>query len=187
TAWNSGHSTLVTAILSLGNLTVSAAQTSPNPGPAYKMTQDLALAEVRSTVQLGGATVSMRSYTADSDNTFVTELSSPAGSPTVTGTFTLSGGKTVELATVFRSDARQGGGGPSAATLAGRATSAVNAMTTADVTNLRDGHRAFWKNFWLQSFIQTNDATMNAYWYGSLYAMGSASRPGKVQIGRAHV
>ena len=47
TAWNSGHSTLVTAILSLGNLTVSAAQTSPNPGPAYKMTQDLALAEVR--------------------------------------------------------------------------------------------------------------------------------------------
>ena len=250
TAWNSGHSTLVTAILSLGNLTVSAAQTSPNPGPAYKMTQDLALAEVRSTVQLGGATVSMRSYTADSDNTFVTELSSPAGSPTVTlnvalalpgpdshttypttvagsggtivatrhnnlkgssdfqsaaaiavrpvgvgfastktsgstvtGTFTLSGGKTVELATVFRSDARQGGGGPSAATLAGRATSAVNAMTTADVTNLRDGHRAFWKNFWLQSFIQTGDATMNAYWYGSLYAMGSASRPGKVLAG----
>src|SRR5439155_26422910 len=80
----SGHSRLVTAILSLGNLTVSAAQTSPNPGPAYKMTQDLALAEVRSTVQLGAATVSMRSYTADSDNTFVTELSSPAGSPTVT-------------------------------------------------------------------------------------------------------
>src|SRR5438045_7676626 len=73
-AWNSGHSTLVTAILSLGNLTVSAAQTSPNPGPAYKMTQDLALAEVRSTVQLGGATVSMPSYTADSHNTFVTEL-----------------------------------------------------------------------------------------------------------------
>jgi Glycosyl hydrolase family 95 catalytic domain/Glycoside hydrolase family 95, C-terminal domain len=81
---------------------------------------------------------------------------------------------------VFHSNARQGSGGPSASTLAGRATSAVNGLTTTDMTDLRNGHRDFWKNFWLQSFIQTNDPTMNAYWYGSLYAMGSASRPGKV-------
>ncbi len=247
TAWNSGHSTLVTAILSLGSLTISSPQTSPNPGPVYRMTQDILNAEVRSTVQLGGATVSMRSYTADSDNTVVTELSSPAGSPTVTlnvalglpgpdshttypttvggsggtifatrhnnlrgsgdfqsaagiavrpvgvgfastrtngstatGTFSLRGGSTVALATVFRSDARQGGGGPSASTLASRATSAVNALSPSGVAGLLAGHRNFWKNFWLTSFIQTNDPTMNAYWYGALYAMGSASRPGKV-------
>jgi len=250
TAWNSGHSTLVTAILSLGSLTISSPTASPNPGPAYQMTQDILGAEVRSTVQLGGATVTMRSYTADSDNTFVTELSSPSGSPsvtlnvalglpgpdshtnypttvsgsggtivatrhnnlkggsdfqseaaiavrpvgvgfastktsgsTVTGTFSLGGGSTVQLATVFRSDARQGSGGPSASTLAGRATSAVNALSNADVANLLSGHRDFWKNYWLKAFIQTNDATMNAYWYGALYAMGSASRPGKVLAG----
>jgi hypothetical protein len=250
TAWNSGHSTLVTAILSLGSLTISSPTTSPNPGPVYKMTQDVLNAEVRSSVQLGGATVSMRSYTADSDNVFVTELSSPSGSPSVTlnvalglpgpdshttypttvggsggtivatrhnnlrgsgdfqseaaiavrpvgtgfastktsgstatGTFTLGGGSTVQLATVFRGDARQGGGGPSASALAGRATSAVNALTITDVANLLSNHRDFWKNFWLKSYVQTNDATMNAYWYGALYAMGSASRPGKVLPG----
>jgi hypothetical protein len=250
TAWNAGHSTLVTAILSLGSLTITSPTTSPNPGPVYKMTQDILNAEVRSTVQLGGATVSMRSYTADSDNVFVTELSTPSGSPsvtlnvalglpgpdshttypttvngsggtivatrhnnlkgsgdfqseaaiavrpvgvgfastktsgsTVTGTFTLTGGSTVRLATVFRGDARQGGGGPSASTLAGRATSAVGGLSTTDVANLLAGHRDFWKNFWLRSYVQTNDSTMNAYWYGALYAMGSAARPGKVLPG----
>src|SRR5438067_319204 len=55
----------------------------PRPAGVYRMTQDLVNAEVRSTVKLGGATVTMRSYTADSDNTFVTELSTPAGSPSV--------------------------------------------------------------------------------------------------------
>ena len=247
TAWNSGHSQLVPAILSAGNLTISSPQASSNPGPAYGMTQDILNAEVRSTVQLGGATVSMRSYTADSDNTFITELSSPAGSPdvtlnvglalpppdthttypttvsaaggtivatrhnnmlssgdvqsevgmavrpvgsgfaststsgsTATGTFPLAGGSTVELATVFRSDARQGASGPSASALAGQATSAVNALSATDVANLLAAHRQWWKNFWLQSYVQTNDPTMNAYWYGSLYTMGSASRSGKV-------
>jgi len=247
TAWNSGHQTLVTAILSLGSLTVSSSQTSPSPASVYSMTQDILNAEVRSRVQLGNTNVSMRSYTADSDNTFITELSSPAGSPsvtlnvtlglpgpdshttypttvgasngtivatrhnnlrgssdfqsaaaiavrpvgvgfsgtstsgsTVTGRFTLAGGSTVALATVFRSDARQGGGGPSASTLAGRATSAVNGLTTSAVASLLSNHRNFWKNYWLKSFIQTNDATMNAYWYGALYALGSAQRAGKV-------
>jgi hypothetical protein len=250
TAWNSGHSQLVPAILSAGNLTISSPKASSNPGPAYGMTQDILDAEVRSTVQLGGVTVSMRSYTADSDNDFITELSSPAGSPSVTldvalalpgpdshttypttvaatggtivatrhnnlkgssdfqsevaiavrpvgtgfaststsgstatGTLTLAGGSTVELATVFRSDARQGSGGPSASALAGKATSAIDGLSTADVATLLAAHRQWWKNFWLQSYVQTNDPTMNAYWYGALYAMGSASRPGKVLAG----
>ena len=250
TAWDERNSELRIAILSLGNLTISSPQPSPNPGPAYRMTQDLLNAEVRSTVQLGGATVAMRSYTADSDNTFITELASPAGSPTVTvdidlalpgkdshttypttvgaaggtiwvtrhnnlsgaadfqsaaavavrpvgtgftgtgtsgshatGRFTLAGGSTVQLATVFRSDARQGGGGPNAATLAQRATSAVNALRDADVAALLAGHRAWWKAFWLKSIVQLNEPTLMAYWYGALYVMGAASRPGKVVPG----
>ncbi|OLE23133.1 MAG: hypothetical protein AUG44_22910 [Actinobacteria bacterium 13_1_20CM_3_71_11] len=250
TAWNSGHSTLVPAILSLGSLTVSSSQASPNPGPVYSMTQDILNAEVRSRVQLGSASVDMRSYVAGTNGDVITELSTPSGSPsvtlnitlglpgpdshttypttvgqsggtifatrhnnlkgssdfqsevgiavrpvgvgfskastsgsTVTGSFTLAGGSTVELATVFRGDARQGGGGPSASSLAGSATSAVNAMTTSGVASELTGHRAFWKNYWLKSYVQTGDSTMNAYWYGSLYAMGSASQPGHVLAG----
>jgi hypothetical protein len=247
TAWNSGHSQLVTAILSLGSLNISSPTASANPGPVYRMTQDILDAEVRSTVQLGNATVTMRSYTADSDNTFVTELSNAAGSPavtldvalampskdahtnypttvsgtggtivatrrnnltgandfhaeaaiavrpvgvgfsstrtsgnTVTGRFTLNGGSTVQLASVFRSDARAGGGAPSPATLAGNATGAVNALTNAGVASLLANHRAWWKDYWLKSVIQVNDPTTMAYWYGALYAMGSAARQGKV-------
>jgi glycosyl hydrolase family 95 len=250
TAWNSGHSQLVPAILSLGNLAISSSQTSPNPGPVYSMTQDILNAEVRSRVQLGSANVNMRSYVAGPNGDVITELSTPSGSPsvslsitltlpppdthttypttvgqsggtifatrhnnlkgssdfqsevaiavrpvgvgfssastsgnTVTGKFTLAGGSTVELATVFRGDARQGGGGPSASSLAGTATSAVNAMTAAGIASELASHRSFWKNFWLKSYVQTNDATMNAYWYGSLYAMGSASQPGHVLAG----
>jgi hypothetical protein len=250
TAWDARNNELRPAILSLGNLTISSSASSSNPAAAYRMTQDLLNAEVRSTVKLGGATVTMRSYTADSDNTFVTELSSPSGSPSVpitvdlalpgpdshttypttvggsggtiwvtrrnnltrasdlqsaaaiavrpvgvgfsststsgsraTGRFTLGGGKTVQLATVFRSDARAGSGGPSAATLAGQARTAVNGLTGAAVTALRDGHRAWWKNFWLKSIVQLNDPTMMAYWYGALYVMGAASRPGKIVPG----
>jgi hypothetical protein len=246
TAWNSGHAQLVPAILSLGNLSISSSASSPNPSSVYSMTQDILNSEVRSKVQMGTATVNMRSYVAGPNGDFVTELSTASGSPsvtlnvvlslpgpdshttypttvgqtggtiyatrhnnlkgstdvqsevgiavrpvgtastsgsTVTGHLTLAGGSTVELATVFRGDIRQGSGGPSASTLAGTARTAVNAFTTASVASELSSHRAFWKNFWLKSFVQTGDPTMNAYWYGSLYAMGSASQPGHTLAG----
>jgi hypothetical protein len=215
------------------------------------MTQDIAGAEVRSTVQLGGATVTMRSFTSDTDNTFITELSSPAGSPSVpitvdlalpgpdahttypttvgaaggtiwatrhnnltgaadfqsavaiavrpvgrtgftgtgtsgsraTGRFTLRGGSTVQLATAFRSDARVGRGGPTASGLAGQARGVVDGLTDAAVARLLADHRAWWRAFWLKSIVDLGDPTMMAYWYGALYVMGAASRPGKIAPG----
>src|SRR5579859_5171355 len=54
-AWAARHSAMGPAILSLGNLTISSPTPSPNPGPVYHMTQDILNAEVRSTIQLGGA------------------------------------------------------------------------------------------------------------------------------------
>jgi len=102
---------------------------------------------------------------------------------TATGTFTLKGGSTAQLATVFRTDARAGKGGPSVSTLAGQASGKADGLTDPDMAALLAGHRAWWKNFWLKSLIQTGDATTNGYWYGSLYATGSASRPGKVLAG----
>lgn len=52
-------------------------------GPSYLMEQDILNAEVRTTMRLGGAVVHMRSWTADSENTFVTEFTNPDG-PAVT-------------------------------------------------------------------------------------------------------
>ena len=47
------------------------------------MTQDILNAEVRSRVQLGAANVNMRSYVAGTNGDFITELSTPSGSPSV--------------------------------------------------------------------------------------------------------
>src|SRR5262249_39047004 len=152
--------------------------------------------------------VTMRSYTADCDDVFITELSSPDGSPSVTinidlampapdthttypttvgaangtivatrrnnltgasdfhseaaiavrtvghgfdstsptgstatGSFTLDGGSTVQLATLFRSDARAGGGAPSADALASQATTDVESLTDGDIAAVLSSHR----------------------------------------------
>ncbi|MGP3938436.1 hypothetical protein [Streptomyces sp. 6N106] len=42
----------------------------------------------------------------------------------------------------------------------------------------RDRHRDWWKRFWLKSYIDTGDATLNKFYYGALYALGAASREG---------
>ena len=71
------------AILTLGTLTIRSGTASVDPGSVYRMEQDVLNAEVRSTVRLGSTTVQMRSYTADSEDAFITELSSAPGSSAV--------------------------------------------------------------------------------------------------------
>src|SRR5262249_42024565 len=79
----SGKGSFQGSILSLGWLTIRSPSPSPDPDPAYRMVQDILHAEVVTAAQLGGAIVTMRSWTADGDDVFVTELSRPAGSPAV--------------------------------------------------------------------------------------------------------
>jgi hypothetical protein len=78
------------SVLSLGKLTISSKTASTDPNAVYRMEQDILNAEVRSTLRLGDTIVSARSWTADGDNVFVTELSSAAGSPPVAITVDLA-------------------------------------------------------------------------------------------------
>src|SRR5262249_36958126 len=61
-----------------------------NPSGVYKMVEDILDAEVDTTMALGAATVTMRSWTADTDNVFVTEFSTPAASSDVVLTIDLA-------------------------------------------------------------------------------------------------
>jgi hypothetical protein len=239
---NPGRNRLEDSIISLGGLTLSSPTPSVDPAPVYRMEQDILNAEVRTTMRLGTTVVSMRSWTADSDNVFVTELSSAGGSDPVTigadlalpttpifpatagvtdgalwvtretnlvaanqyharaaialrlqgaafespasgpddasASFVLQPGRVVRLVTVFRSDGRIGLAGPAATALRDAALAAP-AEVTGDgdrVENLLQGHRAWWKRYWLRSFVHVNDSVLEDYYYGALYVMGSASR-----------
>jgi hypothetical protein len=268
THWNDGHKAPEVSILSFGSLTISspaAAQQAnfPEAGgiSTYRMDQDILHAEVTTTVRMDGRPVHMRSWLADCDNVFVTQIwaegtggdplerSMPialhlampepdaaphmtvpaaAGSengvlwvsrennlqgandykargaiavhllgasltdivPTgsnVTGTFTLKDNEPVEIITVFESDARIGqseapgkSAGPSMADLAHKAVAHVQRIGASDVRTLEAAHLSWWKNFWLRSFVDLHDPVLDNYYYGSLYVLGSSSRPGKL-------
>ncbi|WBB62453.1 discoidin domain-containing protein [Streptomyces sp. WMMC500] len=73
-------------------------------------------------------------------------------------------------------------------------TTPVSAFTDQAVERVRDiggkgidaeraAHRDWWKRYWLKSYVDTGDATLNKYYYGALYAVGSASRAGNVPPG----
>jgi hypothetical protein len=81
THWNVGHNAPEVSILSFGTLTVSSPSSAPLVNfpesggiQVYSMDQDILHAEVSSTVQMGGRAVHMRSWTADGENVFVTEI-----------------------------------------------------------------------------------------------------------------
>lgn len=67
-------------ILSVGGMTFRSAAAANDPASVYRMTQDIQNAEVRTTMRFGNSTVNMTSWTADSDDVFVTELSLAEGS-----------------------------------------------------------------------------------------------------------
>jgi hypothetical protein len=250
-AWDAGHMALGSSILSLGTLSISSTAPGANPNGVYRMVQDILNAEVDTTMALGAATVTMRSWTADTDNVFVTELSTPPGSSDVvltvdlamppvndghatypatagtsagaawvtrennltgagdfksraaialalvgaslsgatagavdaSGTLTLKGGTTATLVAVVRSDARIGLAGSTADSLKTDALTKATSITASDVDAMRSSHRGFWKDFWLQSYVQVSDAALDAYYYGALYALGCAARSGKTPPG----
>jgi hypothetical protein len=264
-AWAPSHNVLINSLLSMGTLTVSSPMPSANPASAYQMVEDILNAEVRTTMQLGASKVTMRSWTADSGNIFVTELSVPAGGapatiqidlgmpPTdvavqhttypfsvgasgavlwatrsnnatvidtpgniggsadpmdyetrvgvavaaigstltsvnvgaadVSGLVTVNPGATVPIVTVFENDTRIGPSGPSPSALQSMAVAKVSALAQGDVDALRVEHRTWWKNFWLESYVRLGDPVLEAFYYGALYAVGSASRAGHVPPG----
>ena len=53
--------------------------------------------------------------------------------------------------------------------------SAVQAMTEANLADISAENRAWWKGFWLRSFVRLGD-DVQKYWYNHLYLIGSAAR-----------
>ncbi|WP_433516595.1 discoidin domain-containing protein [Nonomuraea sp. CA-143628] len=91
--------------------------------------------------------------------------------------FELAPGRPVRLVTSL-----QGNGGYANLTpLADFITKAVNRagqVDGRDLDRVQSTHRDWWRRFWLKSYVDTGDSTLNKYYYGALYAMGAASREG---------
>ncbi len=81
--WNTRHNAFEVSILSLGSLTISSPVKSSSPEAAYRMEQDILNAEVRMTLKLGDSLVHLRSWTANGENIFVTEISADQGGTVV--------------------------------------------------------------------------------------------------------
>jgi len=246
THWNARHNAPEVSILSLGNLTITSPAKTIGADSVYRMDQDILNAQVLTTLKLGNATVHMRSWTADGENIFVTQVSTDPGAPDVplqlnlampaldsnphtiypqaagrrdgvlwatrennltsatdyharvaiavrllnakisgtrsaanngVGNFTLKSGKPVWILTVFKSDARIGLSGPSSQALVQSAIQDSNRLTSLSIAKLEKAHHAWWKQFWLKSFIQVHDKVLEDYYYGAQYVMGSVSRP----------
>lgn len=71
------------SILSAGGITIDSPTAGTNPASVYSMKQDIEKAQVTTNMQFGSTTVTMTSWTADSDDVFVTEFASPSGSAAV--------------------------------------------------------------------------------------------------------
>ncbi len=61
----------------------------------------------------------------------------------------------------------------------------VRDITDADINAIYAQNKAWWKNFWLQSYISLGDHVLQKYWYNHLYLIGSAARSGDNSPGRA--
>ena len=54
-------------------------------------------------------------------------------------------------------------------------------MTSASIAGWRDARGVeWWKDFWLKSYVRLHDEVLEKYYYGALYVLGSAARPGKI-------
>jgi hypothetical protein len=230
-------------VLSLGGLTIRSPKPSVDPDSVYRMEQDIVDAKVVTVMRLANTIVTMRSWTADADNVFITEFSSATGSEPVpitvelsvppskfypytsgvtggtlwitrannfsgpddfiaraaiavrllgaqflppsradgaaTGRFTLEPGVPVRLVAVVRNDARTGPSGPSMDALRQNAVAAAEKLSAADIEAFWTGHLAFWKSYWLRSYIRIYDDVLEKYYYGALYVLGSSTRPDK--------
>ena len=90
--------------------------------------------------------------------------------------FTLMPGKTVYLVVPVLSDL-------DAANHLATVRSRSQVMTPADILKTRERHRAWWKDYWSQSFVEIGDPLLEKFYYASQYITASASRTDKVAPG----
>ncbi|WP_034088344.1 glycosyl hydrolase family 95 catalytic domain-containing protein [Streptacidiphilus albus] len=100
---------------------------------------------------------------------------------TATGTFTLPGGGSATLVTVYRSHAQDVSDtttAPTPSQLASTAATAAAAIDASWLTSAAAGHTAFWQDFWTRSNIAVGDQQLEAFYFNAQYVLGSATRSG---------
>jgi hypothetical protein len=106
------------------------------------------------------------------------DLEAPTASgATAKGTFTLEPGATVYIVTGV------GGGGQNPTTHLTTAQALAAAQDEETITALAAAKAAWWKDYWLASWVDLGDAQLEKYYYGAQYIIGSASKPGKLAPG----
>ncbi len=99
------------------------------------------------------------------------------------GELTLSPGETVRMITYSHTSAGTVKNGLSYKEVPVLLTEAQeylnNAANTSEaaVAQAREDSRGWWKEYWLQSYIDIDDEILQRYYYGALYGLGSTIRP----------
>ncbi|QNK55921.1 S-layer homology domain-containing protein [Paenibacillus sp. PAMC21692] len=68
-------------------------------------------------------------------------------------------------------------------TLIDNAKELVADKDAEEIDGLYSEHLDWWKNYWLKSYVTLNDADLERYYYGSLYALGSSYRSNHIAPG----
>ena len=134
----------------------------------------------------GNGNVSLQATAASATQLVGAEFTKTSGTKTssqtsATGTFTLAGGATATLVTVFRSHAQDVSDTTTAPTptqLRDQAVSAATAVNASWISSAAGTHAVFWQNFWTQSNVVVGDSQLEAYYFNAQYVLGSATRSG---------
>jgi hypothetical protein len=107
-----------------------------------------------------------------------TDLLSPSTSGTTAkARIRLTANQTVRIVTAV------GGGGRNPTNHLTSAQQAAAAATDASIATLKTQKSQWWQDFWLKSYVNLGDSTLERYYYGAQYLIGSASRAGKLAPG----
>jgi len=93
-------------------------------------------------------------------------------------TFTLKPGESAIVVTAILSDLDVPGKNP-----LDEARAQTAALSAESLKNKTGAHRAWWRAFWGQSFVEIPDKVVEEHWYSAQYVMASCSRAGKVAPG----
>jgi hypothetical protein len=95
------------------------------------------------------------------------------------GSFTLQPGATVTLAVAVHGDTKLTPACRPTEEIRDQALRRVATLTDREIITLEAKHHAWWKDYWLKSYVRVHDDVLEKYYYGALYALGSAARPNK--------
>ncbi|WP_186438519.1 glycosyl hydrolase family 95 catalytic domain-containing protein [Cohnella terricola] len=90
--------------------------------------------------------------------------------------FTMNPGGTYSLITCMMSNTDSG-------SYQSSAIGNISGKTQGDVDSLKSSHQSWWDSFYSKSFIEIPNKTIEKFYYGSLYLLGSSSRAGEAPPG----